>query len=232
MDNLVIIGISETAWRIFTFVKRYNLYKVVGFAADKQYIDQDNPTYCGLPVYDIEELPNHIDVTRDYVFVAILWNHLNADRRRLYEKIKSKNIYKFASLVSPLASVWGTIGENCWVRDFVVIQEGAVIGNNVYIMDCALVAHNTFIQDHAFCAVGATICGSCVIGEQSYIGARATVFDGTMVGKKCLVGGGTIIKRNIPSFTRVKILTDSSQEQNLYDANEIENKWVSTRNVR
>lgn len=35
-----------------------------------------------------------------------------------------------------------------------------------------------------------------------------------------------------PSFTQVKILTDNSQKQILYKENEIENKWVSTHNVR
>lgn len=112
IKNLIIIGISETAWRIYMFVERYKLYNVIGFAADKQYIKESS--YCGKPVYAIEDLPNHIDVKNDYIFVAILWNHLNADRRRLYEKMKSYNLYKFATLISPLASVWG--GERMWVK--------------------------------------------------------------------------------------------------------------------
>lgn len=232
MNNLVIIGISETAGRAFSFVQRHGLFNVIGFAADRQYVNPMNPTYCGLPVYALDELHKHIDVNNDYVFVAILWNHLNADRRRLFEKIYNQHIYKFASLVSPLASVRGQIRVNCWVSDFVAIQEDVTIGNNVYLMDSAIVGHLTQIQDHAFCSVGSTICGACVIGEQSYIGARATIFDGTHIGKKCLVGGGVIIKRNIPPFTRVKILTEHSQEIKSYEESEIENKWISTLNAR
>jgi len=105
MKNLIIVGVSETAWRIFVFVEKYKLFNVIGFAADKQYIKED--TYCGKPVYAIEDLHNHMNVKEDFIFVAVLWNHLNADRRRLYERMKSFNLYKFASLVSPLASVWG-----------------------------------------------------------------------------------------------------------------------------
>lgn len=45
-------------------------------------------------------------------------------------------------------------------------------------------------------------------------------------------GGGVIIKRNIPPFTRVKILTEHSQEIKSYEESEIENKWISTLNAR
>ena len=230
MKNLIIIGISETAWRAFVFVERYKLFNIIGFAADKQYIKED--TYYGKPVYAIEDLPNHMNVKEDYIFVAVLWNHLNADRRNLYERMKSYNIYKFASLVSPLASVFGIIGENCWIRDFVVIQEDVHIGNNVFIKDCVIIGHRTIVKDHCFCGIKSTVCGSCIIGEQTYVGANALIFDCTTIGDKCLIGAGTNIKRDVPAYTRVKVLTELSQETRTYAPDEIEGKWVSDKNVR
>lgn len=230
IKNLIIIGISETAQRIYTFVERYKLYNVIGFAADKQYIKESS--YCGKPVYAIEDLPNHMDVKNDYIFVATLWNHLNADRRHLYERMKEYELYNFASIISPLASIRGRIGENCWVCDYVVTQEDSQIGDNVFIMDCAIIGHKTSVHNHTFVTIKATICGACDIGEQTYIGANSLIFDGTKIGEKCLIGAGTCVKRNVPPYTRIKILTETSQEIKTYSDKEIEEKWCSTKNIR
>lgn len=230
MKNLVIVGIAETAWRVYQFVNRHNLFNVIGFAADKQYIKA--PTYCGKPIFDIENLHNHINVHEDYIFVAIFWNHVNADRRGLYERMKSYNMYKFASLISPLASVRGSFGENCWINDFVVIQEAATIDDNVYVMDSALIGHKSTVHSHSFIAIKSTISGACSIGEQTFIGTSALIFDRTKIGDKCIVGGGTIVKRNVPSYTRVKVLTEQTHEIKTFSSEEIEEKLCCNKNVR
>ena len=227
-QNLVIVGISETAERILWFCEHYDLYNIVGFAADKKYIK--NSTFHGYPVYELENLDNYIDKENDVIFVAIFWNHLNADRRLLFERLKKEG-WHFANIVSPKASVRGEIGENVWIMDFVIIQEGAIVQDNVFIADNALIGNGALIKNHSFCAARSTIMGTVSLGEQTFVGVNATIFDNTQIGEKCIIGACTIVKRNVPAFTVVK--TDTSNYViKQYPPEIMETKLVTTKNVR
>lgn len=228
MENLVIIGCSETAERILFFCKKYKLYNVLGFAIDREYIQFD--TFQGYPVWPIDELHLHMDVHSDKIFVALFWNHLNGDRRRLYEKLANSGFH-FANIISPNSSVRGDIGNNCWIMDSVTVQEYASIGDNVICADMAFIGNKTDIQSHAFIGAKSTIMGGCKIGKQTFVGINATIFDDTIIGDKCIVGACTIVKRNLPSCSVCRINNiDNIIKQ--YSEDIIESKWVAGHNVR
>ena len=229
MDNLIIIGVSETAERVYEFVNRYKLFNVIGFAVDFKFKKADK--FCDKPIWCLDELDQHINKANDYLLVAIFWNRLNADRRFLYERLKSLN-YKFANLISPLASVRGDIvGDNCWIMDYVVIQEKAKIHNNVFIADFAFIGHLAVVLPHVFISARSNVLGSSCIGKQTFIGANASVFDDTNIGEKCLIGACTIVKRNIPAYSMVK--TDNELVVvKQYTEDVIETKMIANHNVR
>lgn len=182
-------------------------------------------------VFPLEELDKYIDKEKDLLFVAVLWNRLNADRLNLYQKVKDMG-FKLANIISPMACVRGEIkGDNCWISDGVFLQERTIIGSDVFIMDNAMIGHRSNIEDHVFVTIRATICGSVIIGEQSYIGANATVFDEVKIGKKCLIGGATIVKRNVPDYSIVKVPGDTMIIKQ-YPEDVIESKWLAHHNVR
>lgn len=182
-------------------------------------------------VFPLEELSKFINKDEDFVFVAVLWNRLNADRRHLYENVKNMGFH-LANIISPNAQVRGElIGDNCWICDGVVVQEHVRLGCNVFIKDNAVVAHWSIVEDHAFIAINATICGAVHVGEQSYIGANATVFDEAIIGKKCLIGGATIVKRNVPDYSVVKTPNECMIIKQ-YPKNVIESKWQAHHNIR
>ena len=182
-------------------------------------------------VFPLEKLDKFMDKNNDYLFVAILWNRLNADRRLMYERVKSMG-YKFANIVSPYARVRGELqGDNCWICDDVIVQEHVKLGNNVFIKDNALVAHWSIVENHSFIAVNATVCGAVHIGEQSYIGANSTIFDEVKIGKKCLIGGATIVKRNVPDCSVVKV-PNNTMIIKQYPEEVIESKWQAHHNIR
>lgn len=234
MKNLVIVGISDTADRIARFVERYSLYNIIGCTVNKEYVPEGGMAEVGgvnRKVFPLEELDKFIDKENDLLFVAVLWNRLNADRRYLYEKVKSMG-YHYANIISPTACVRGEIkGDNCWICDGVVVQEQVKLSNDIFVMDNAIVGHKTIVSDHVFIAIKATVCGSVTIGEQSYIGANATVFDEVKIGKKCLIGGATIVKRNVPDCSVVKI-PNGTMIIKQYPEDAIENKWQAHHNVR
>lgn len=98
-------------------------------------------------------------------------------------------------------------------------------------MDNAIVGHRSVIENHCFITIKAAICGAVHIGEQSYIGANSTIFDEVKIGKKCLIGGATVVKRNVPDCSVVKTPNDTMIIKQ-YTEDVIESKWQAHNNIR
>lgn len=229
MDKLIIVGISTTAETIYHFVCRYRLFDVAGFAVNKEYIQSES--FLGKPIYALEDLDSIIDIKKDYVFVSMQWNRLNADRRKVYETLKKKG-YRFANIISPKAHVFGPLqGENCWIADMACIEYHVTIGNNVFVKGSAFIGTHAVISDHCFIGAHSTIGGAVLIGEQSFVGMAAVVFDDVKVGKKCIVGASTTLKRNLPDYSVYKSSLNAFVEKN-YSEDEIEAKLMFNKNVR
>lgn len=229
LENIIIIGTSTAANNIYNFIEKYRLYNVLGFAVNEEYITSN--TFLGKPVFCIEKLDDTIDKENVSVFVAMQWNKLNSERRKVYEELKSKG-YRFANLISPLASINGAIaGDNCWISDFACIDTDSVIGNNVFIKIGALVANQTEISDHCFIGARAVVAGGCKVGEQSFIGLGAIILDDTTIGKKCIVGAGTTVKRNLPDCSVCKLAAESCITRQ-YPDEIIESKLMFSKNIR
>lgn len=229
MENLVIVGLSKTAKHVFEFVQMHKLYKVIGFTVNSQYMDKEE--FCGLPVYPLETLKNDLQNINYKLFIAVLWNNLNRDRKKLYEYCKSEG-YDLANLISPTAIIRGNIlGDNCWVHDFVVIQNDANIGSDVAIMAYTLIGANTHVGSHCFFGARSLLGGGSTIGEQSFVGLSATIFDDTKIGNKCIVGACTAVKRNMPDFSKYVTASDNIVIKQ-YSEDEIESKLMFRKNKR
>lgn len=79
--------------------------------------------------------------------------------------------------ISKLASISekATIGENCYIGDFVVIEDGANIGDNV--------------QLYAQCYVGDNV----TIGEGTKFYPGVKIYEGCKIGKNCIFHAGVVI---------------------------------------
>ena len=79
--------------------------------------------------------------------------------------------------ISKLASISekATVGENCYVGDFTVVEQGATIGNNV--------------QLYPQCYVGDNV----TIGEGTKIYPGVKIYEGCIVGKNCILHSGVVI---------------------------------------
>lgn len=226
-QNLLIIGTSTTALHVYNFVNEYGLYNIIGFAVDREYIKEK--TFLDLPVFAMDEIEEKIDKNNDFLFVAMLWNRLNSDRRKIYEQLKSKG-FQFANIISPTAKVRGILeGENCWIHDYVIIQNEAIIGTNVAMMAFTLIGAHCEIGAHCFFGAKSTVGGGCKIGEQTFVGINTTIFDDRIVGKKCIVGACTALKRDLSDFSSCKTDIDSMVIKT-YDENIVESKLVFSEN--
>ena len=230
MEKLIIVGIGTNSRLALNFVQYHNLFNVIGFAVNKEY--RMVSEFQGYKVYDLDTLEETIGDKRNYsLFISLLWNHLNADRRKLYDYCKNKG-YKLANLISPLAIIRSEIkGDNCWIQDQVVIQNDTVIGSNVAIMAGALIGADCNVGSHCFLGAHSLLAGGCTLGEQSFIGLKATVFDDTTIGNKCIIGACTAVKRDVPDFSRYVTSSDNMIIKH-YNENEIESKLMFNKNVR
>ena len=228
MENLIIVGLSKTANHVYSFVKYHKLFNVIGFAVNEKYKNVD--TFCGLPVYGLESLKK-IELGDYSLFLALLWNHLNGDRQRLYDYCKSEG-FKLTNLISPLAVLRSPItGDNCWIHDFVVIQNNSTIESDVAIMGGTLIGANTYIGAHCFFGAQSVLGGGSTVGERTFVGIKATVFDDTIVGRKCIVGACTAVKRNMPDCSKYATASENIVIKQ-YSEDEIENKLMFNKNMR
>jgi len=230
MEKLIIVGLSTTARHVLSFVRMYRLYEVVGFAVNEEY--RKESSFLGLPVYSLEHLEEEYGEEKDFcVFVAMLWNHLNRDRRNLYEYCKSRG-FRMANLISPTAVVRGTIaGDNVWIHDYVIIQNDAYLESNIAVMAFALIGANTHVASHCFFGARSLLGGGSTVGEQSFIGINATVFDDTRIGSRCIVGACTPVKRHLPDCSRYSTRSDDITIKT-YAEEVVEDKLVFSLNKR
>lgn len=227
--RLLIFGTCLTAHTIYRQVSDNDLYDVLGFVVDGKYKTCD--TYCGLPVYEYEQLPSFFDKERDFFFVAIEWDRMNSIRKKIYERIKNDG-FNLANIISPNAIIHGELlGDNIWVCDGVIIDNDSLIYEDVFIRTRATIGHDNNIHAHSYIGMGALTAGRVVIGESSYIGVNATIFNKVHVGAKCLVGACTYVKRHLQDFSRIKTNNEEFQISQ-FDENTIENKLIAGREVR
>ncbi|MBQ9433698.1 MAG: hypothetical protein IJU26_05720 [Synergistaceae bacterium] len=228
-QRLVIIGRSSTAEQLYSFVKAHDLFEVKGFAVNRQYMNAES--FLGLPVYELETLKAHEGEIFDVVFVAVFWNALNSDRRKVFEQVQAMGL-ECANVISPKASVYGElVGKNIWVHDYAVIQNDAEIHDDVMMMAYSLVGSHAVIGSHVFMGTKSTVAGGCTVGEQSFIGINSTVFDDTHVGRKCIVGACSTVKRNLPDYHACKTRLESMNVK-AYPPEVIESKLLFRENVR
>ena len=130
------------------------------------------------------------------------------------------------TFIHPLSSIREnvTIGDNCIIGAFVMIEEGAYIGSNVTIQPHSVISRGAIIDDNVFigphfsCANNSYIPDGehglsknkrpdveqvMIIREGTRIGTRVTVAPGVTIGKNCFVKMCTIIYNDIPDNTTV-----------------------------
>ena len=107
------------------------------------------------------------------------------------------------------------IGDDFSIWNNSVIDYGCRIGNGVKIHSNCYIAQYTTINDKAFIAPGVTtandlhpgckyfrkcMCGP-TIGEKTVVGVNVTVLPYVVIGKYSLIGSGSVVTHNIPSYS-------------------------------
>src|SRR5258706_7825017 len=169
MRKVVIFGTGKIADQAYFYLKNDSPHEIVAFTVDQAYLNvKEN---FGLPVVPFEVIEKRYPSDEFKMFVAVGWfAEFNKLRARKYEECKARG-YQLISYVSSRASNIGqvTIGDNCFVLEFAVIQPCSKVGNDVFIWSGNHIGHHAEIGDHCYIAGNAMISGNVTIEPYCFI---------------------------------------------------------------
>lgn len=100
------------------------------------------------------------------------------------------------------------IGDNTVIRECVTISRGTndkmktVIGKNCLLMAYVHVAHDCFIGDNCILVNAVQLAGHVTIDEFAIVGGSSAVHQFVKVGAHVMVSGGSLVRKDIPPFTK------------------------------
>ena len=100
------------------------------------------------------------------------------------------------------------IGDKTVIREFVTISRGTadkhktVIGNDCLLMAYVHIAHDCTIGNNCIFANAVQVAGHVIIEDWAIIGGSSAVHQFVKVGAHVMVSGGSLVRKDIPPFTK------------------------------
>lgn len=195
MDKLVIFGTEKTAELAHFYFINDSEYEVVGFTVDTEYMNCNE--FCGLPVYDFENLENYLSVDEVCIFVALTYTKMNELRENKINEAKKKG-FRLASYISSKATIFNNVkvGEHAFILENNTIQPFVEIGDNNILWSGNHIGHHSKIGNNNFITSHVVISGNVTIKDNCFIGVNATLRDGIEIANHTLISAGSFINRN------------------------------------
>ena len=129
------------------------------------------------------------------------------------------------------------IGDHNEIREFVTINRGTVkgggctrVGDYNLIMAYAHIAHDCQVGSHIIMANAATLGGHVHVGDWANVGAFSPVHHFVRIGAYSIIGGGSIITRDVLPFSK----TSAERGAKAYGLNAVglERRGVSKERIK
>src|SRR4051812_13287799 len=98
MSRVVVFGIGDYARIASVYLDRDSDHEVVGFTADRSYLDEADEL-LGRPVVAFEDVPDHFPPDEVSMLVAVGFNRVNRARAEVFERVRGMG-YGCVSYVS------------------------------------------------------------------------------------------------------------------------------------
>lgn len=101
------------------------------------------------------------------------------------------------------------IGDNTSVREFCTINRGTVakgrtvVGINCLLQSYSHIAHDCIVKDHVILGSYAGIAGEVEVDDYAIISPYSAVHQFTKIGKHAFIGGGSLVRKDIPPYVIV-----------------------------
>lgn len=100
------------------------------------------------------------------------------------------------------------IGDNTTIRECVTINRGTVakgktvIGQNCLLMAYVHVAHDCIIGNNVILVNATQVAGEVIIDDWAILGGMCAVHQFVHIGQHVMVGGGTLISKDVPPYVK------------------------------
>jgi UDP-N-acetylglucosamine acyltransferase len=100
------------------------------------------------------------------------------------------------------------IGDNTTIREFVTINRGTEdrwktkVGSNCLIMAYVHLAHDCFVGDNVILSNGTQLAGHVTIDDYAIFGGTCAVHQFSKIGAHVMVGGGSLVRKDVPPFVK------------------------------
>lgn len=199
--RLVIFGAGEMARMMCEYFTWDSNYCVDAFVVDKS--EKQTSPVDGIPCLSVNEAVDHFPPHSHHGFVAVADNK-NYHRRRFCEIAETLG-YSLTSYVSSKAFVWHdvSVGKNTAIMEGNVLQSQVSIGDRTILWSGNHIGHLSKVGSDVFVSSHCVISGSCVIEDGCFLGVNCTLVDTVRVGSDSFVGATSLVKRSLPSRSRV-----------------------------
>lgn len=100
------------------------------------------------------------------------------------------------------------VGDNTVIREYVTIHRGTkdrmktVVGSNCLLMAYVHVAHDCIVGNNVIIANSVGLSGHVTIDDHAIIEGMAAVQQFIHIGAHSFIGGGTMVRKNVPPFVK------------------------------
>lgn len=100
------------------------------------------------------------------------------------------------------------IGDNNRIREFVTINRGTaargrtVVGSNNLIMDYVHIAHDCIVGSNCVIANRVSLAGEVEIADWAILGGHVAIHQFCRIGEHSMVGGGSLVGKDVPPFVK------------------------------
>ncbi len=193
--KLLIIGNTSNAKLAHYYFDTDSSYEVVGFSVDRAYLNE--PEFCGLKVYALEDLVKTHPPSDYDVFIGIGYSKMNKIREEKYHALKSMG-YHLPNYISSNCNflTHEPIGDNNLILEDNTIQPFVKIGSNNVFWSGNHIGHDVEIGNHNFISSHVVISGFTKIGNNVFFGVNSTFRDAINIGDATLVAAGAVIMKD------------------------------------
>lgn len=198
--DIILYGIGIMAHYVTRVIEKHNLFNIVSYTADEDYID--GREFLGKPLVPFEKVGDLFPPDKFLMLLLIGYKRMR-DRKKMFLKAKEKG-YFLPNCIAGNVNYFDDLilGENNIIFSGTYIGVGSTIGNNNIIRPNVYLGHNVSMGDHCYISPGCNIGGGCIIEDMSFIGLGSNITDGLRISRENLIGAGSLVLKDTEPFGR------------------------------
>jgi sugar O-acyltransferase (sialic acid O-acetyltransferase NeuD family) len=188
-NKLVVIGYSGHSFGCIEVAINQGFLVIGYYDISKKGINPYNLNYLG------------IEENIDSNYKAFITIGDNITRKKIYEKLRSNNIFLNTILMhsNAIISKSSLIEEQTFIGAGAIINPQVKIGVGCIINTGAIIEHDCSVGKFSHIAPGAVLAGNVSIGSQCMIGANTVIKQGVKVGDNVIIGAGSVVLKDVNS---------------------------------